>query len=290
MSENIEENVNYLAALEWHLMHGADDLMDEEPQDRTKIPDIPKTSGHLVATPDTMKPNSIKAVERPNTIVNFQDNATQESLMGAAEAIKEAKKLAANCDSLEKLKNSIMEFDGLSIKKTASNLVFADGHENAKIILIGEAPGADEDMQGKPFIGMSGQLLDKILGCIDLSRSAEDLKKAVYITNVLNWRPPGNRTPTVSEMNISLPFIQRHIEIINPDILIICGGTAAKELLQVDQTISKLRGKFHDYKMNDHKTIPAMVTYHPAYLLQTPAQKKAVWHDMLMFQEKLKDL
>ncbi len=291
MSENISDNAHYLAALEWHLMHGADALLGEDPQDRTIIPEIPKPSSELVATPISSKPSVSNGLEAENRkVINFQDNVTQESLMGAAQAIEEAKKLAAECETLESLKNKIMEFNGLGLKKTASHIVFSEGNEKAKIMLIGEAPGADEDLQGKPFVGVSGQLLDKILSCIGLDRHSQSLDKAVYITNILNWRPPGNRTPTSSEMNISIPFIQRHIELVNPNILIICGGTAAKSLLKSNESISKLRGKFHDYQIKEDRVIPTIVTYHPDYLLKTPAQKKATWQDMLMLQEKLKNL
>jgi uracil-DNA glycosylase family 4 len=150
-------------------------------------------------------------------------------------------------------------------------------------MLVGEAPGADEDRQGLPFVGVSGQLLDKILACIDLSRTAEDPAKAVYISNILNWRPPGNRTPSDSEVAISLPFIRRHIELVRPKCLILCGGVSAKALLGSGDSISRLRGKFHDVM-----GIPAIATYHPSYLLRTPAQKRAVWADMLMLKEKMR--
>lgn len=289
MSENYQEKATLVAALEWHILHGADEMLLDQPQDRTKLPEIPKPSGELVGTAKASGPPKLQNTVA-NKVLSFQDSASQDDMMGAAQAIEEAKKLVAQCQSLDDLKNVIMEFNGLSVKKTASNMVFADGNPKAKVMLIGEAPGADEDIQGKPFVGMSGQLLDKILACIDLDRNADAPEKSVYISNILNWRPPGNRTPTASEMSISLPFIQKHIELIQPEILIFCGGVAAKTLLQSSDTISKLRGKFHDYQISDNKTIPAMATYHPAYLLRTPAQKKAVWADMLMFQEKLKNL
>lgn len=289
LSENYEEKAILLAALEWHLTHGADEMLLDEPQDRTKVPKIsemvqPQTTAETNSS--AMKPKEAMA----SKVLNFQDSAPQDDMMGAAEAIQEAQKLAATCETLEDLQNVITSFNGLSVKKTASNMVFADGNPKAKIMLIGEAPGADEDMQGKPFVGETGQLLDKILACINLDRKSDDLQSAVYISHILNWRPPGNRTPTSSEMNISLPFVEKHIALVNPDILIICGGVAGKMLLKSSATISKLRGSIHEYQGTSGRSIPAMVTYHPAYLLRTPAQKKAVWADMLMFQEKLKNL
>ena len=157
-------------------------------------------------------------------------------------------------------------------------------------MLVGEAPGADEDRQGKPFVGVSGQLLDKILSCIGLSRTEQDPAKAVYISNILNWRPPGNRTPSPAEIDISLPFIERHIALVKPDFLILCGGVSAKGLLGTSEGISKIRGRFTDYRpitdgvATDVGSIPALATYHPAYLLRTPSQKKLVWQDMLMLR------
>jgi len=192
-----------------------------------------------------------------------------------ADIIKQAEDLAANCETLDDLKSAIQNFDGLSLKKNATTMVFADGNEQAKIMVIGEAPGADEDRQGVPFVGVSGQLLDKIFACIDLNR-----EKSLYITNILNWRPPGNRTPTREEMEIAKPFIQRHIALVNPDIIILCGGVAAQTLLNSKDSISRLRGKIHDYD----DTTKAIATYHPAFLLRTPLQKKKVWDDMIMLK------
>lgn len=273
MAGNTAQKTDFIQALQWHIDHGADDLWLDAPVDRTAMPDIPR----MVA----------KEKAKPAPIAPIQDNsAPAADMMGSAEAIVEAQKLAAGCQSLEELKTAIQNFEGLSVKKTATNMVFSDGNASAKIMLVGEAPGADEDIQGKPFVGLSGQLLDRILACINLSRESEDSSKSVYISNILNWRPPGNRTPTQAEMDISLAFIKRHIELINPDMLILCGGVSAKTLLQSSETISKLRGKFHDYQCGE-RIIPAMATYHPAYLLRTPAQKKAVWADMLMLQDKL---
>lgn len=281
MSHNYAEKTYLIQALQWHIDHGADEVISDSPIDKTVIPEIPKRSTEKAPKP---------------VATGFQDNKQQAEMMGAAQAVVESRKLAASCDSVEALAEAIRGFDGLSVKKTATNMVFCDGNPEASVMLIGEAPGGDEDIQGKPFVGVSGQLLDRILACIDLARAGDDPQKSVYISNILNWRPPGNRTPTSAEIDISLPFIERHIALVQPKLLILCGGVSAKALLRRTDSISKLRGAFHDYQVPEDlqvgsvAAIPAMATYHPAYLLRTPAQKKAVWADMLMFQEKLQEI
>ena len=210
----------------------------------------------------------------------------------AAQSRQNADKLDIAADSLDSFKQAIASFDGLAIQKTATNIVFSDGNPEARIMLIGEAPGTDEDRQGKPFVGKSGELLDKILSFINIDRHAEDPAKTIYISNILNWRPPGNRTPTPSEIEISLPFIEKHIALIKPDILILCGGIAAKTLLNKSDGITKLRGKWSDFSpqilpAQDFPAIKAMATYHPSYLLRNPAQKKNIWQDMLAVRNEI---
>lgn len=278
MTENyanfLQEQAITLEALQWYIDNGVDEAIMDIPVDRTVVPDIKETLAKLPVAKKT-------PVELANT--------GHDTLMGTHEAIMEAVKLAEASQNLDELKNSITKFDGLSIKQTAKNMVFADGNPQSPIMLIGEAPSADDDLQGKAFCGQEGQLLDKILACIDLGRDVPDIKQSVYLTNVLNWRPPGNRTPTQGEMDISRAFIERHIALVQPKMLIICGGGAAKTLLKSSETISKLRGKFHNYDMGSAQ-IPTIVTYHPVYLINTPLQKKAVWADMLMFQAKKNEL
>ena len=265
------------STLAWYMDQGIDIFLGDMPI--SHVQEKPQNSlldSALAQTP-------LKPTKAPPS----QDN----KVLGTAGAIIEAEKLAASCTTLGELQSTIAGFEGLSVRKTATNMVFSDGNENARVMLIGEAPGADEDRQGKPFVGMSGQLLDKILACIDLNRKSQDPRKSVYISNILNWRPPGNRTPTDAEIDISLPFIKRHIALIRPEILILCGGVSAKSLLERTEGISRLRGQFQDFEMTtiEGKTthIPTIATYHPAYLLRTPLQKRAVWHDMLMIKEKL---
>lgn len=306
MSQNYAKNSSdqafLLEALQWHLDNGADETLVDSPVDRTAMPEIPKKQPlkQLISTPsrvsDSLSTASSAAAQQGGAS-GFQDSgAVQGTIMGAAQAIVEAQKLAVECKTLDDLSRAIRSFEGLSIRKNATNMVFSDGNPKASIMLIGEAPGADEDIQGKPFVGASGQLLDRILASIGLSRDAEDMKNAVYISNILNWRPPGNRTPTQAEMDISLPFIERHIALVQPKMIILCGGVAAKSLLRRSESISRLRGRFHEYEVpealqcEESSVIPAIATYHPAYLLRTPVQKKAVWQDMLMLQEKLKEI
>ena len=181
--------------------------------------------------------------------------------------------------SLEKLKISISNIKNCELKKSASNIVFADGNPKSKIMLIGEGPGASEDQEGIPFVGRAGALLDKMLASIDLDR------KKVYISNVVNFRPPENRPPTKEEIVRYLPFLKRHIEIINPKIVVLLGSTAMNALIGSDEVISKVRGKWID-KQFGRCSASLIVTFHPAFLMRQPAQKKMSWVDLKMIREK----
>lgn len=269
MSQNETERQAAIHALQWHLDHGVDAVILDTALDRTAVPELPTKS-------DLPSPITSPSTEAP------------KPLLGAAEAIIEAQKLAASCETVEALSKAIENFEGLSLKKMATNMVFADGDMAFDIMVIGEAPNTDEDVQGKPFVGQAGQLLDKILASIHLARQPEQAQRGAYLTNMLNWRPPGNRTPTDSEIAIALPFIERHIALVKPKVMILCGGVAGKALLRRSESISKLRGTFHDYQVAEGHIAKAVVTYHPTYLLRTPAQKKAVWADMLMTQDYIK--
>ena len=181
--------------------------------------------------------------------------------------------------SLEFLKKSIMNLKKCDLKKNAKNIVFSDGNPKSKIMLIGEAPGANEDDEGLPFVGRAGMLLDKMLAAINLDR------KKVYISNVINYRPPENRRPTDGEIKRYLPFITKHIEIINPKILILLGSTAMNALIGNDVVISKMRGKWIEKEFGNCKT-SVIITFHPAFLMRQPAQKKMSWIDLKMIREK----
>jgi uracil-DNA glycosylase family 4 len=198
--------------------------------------------------------------------------------------IAAARQRATTAASLEELRGQMAEFDGCNLKFTAKNLVFADGNPQADVMLVGEAPGRDEDLEGLPFVGRSGQLLDRILAAIGLDRTS------VYIANVIPWRPPGNRTPTPQETEICRPFIERQIELANPKILITLGGPSAKTLLRTTEGVLRLRGNWKAHVTASGTTIPAMPTLHPAYLLRNPAHKKLAWRDFLEIKAKLRSL
>ena len=182
-------------------------------------------------------------------------------------------------DNLERLKKSIQKIKNCSLKDCATNMVFGDGNPNSKIMFIGEAPGANEDEEGLPFVGRAGLLLDKMLAAIDLDR------KKVYISNIINYRPPENRRPTDEEIKRYLPFITKHIEIINPKIVVLLGSTAMNALIGNEVVISKMRGKWIEKKFGNCKT-SVIVTFHPAFLMRQPAQKKMAWIDLKMIRDK----
>jgi uracil-DNA glycosylase family 4 len=182
-------------------------------------------------------------------------------------------------NSLELLKKSIIELKNCNLKREAKNMVFCDGNPKSKIMLVGEAPGANEDQEGLPFVGRAGMLLDKMLAAINLDR------KKVYISNIVNYRPPENRKPTEEEIRRYLPFITKHIEIINPKILVLLGSTAMNALIGNNVVISKMRGKWIEKKFGSCKT-SVIITFHPAFLMRQPAQKKMAWIDLKMIREK----
>ena len=182
-------------------------------------------------------------------------------------------------DSLEKLKKIISDIKNCSLKSSATNMVFSDGNPKSKIMIIGEAPGSNEDQEGLPFVGRAGTLLDKMLASINLDR------KNVYISNIINYRPPENRRPTDEEIKRYLPFITKHIEIINPKILVLLGSTAMNALIGNEVVISKMRGKWIEKKFGSCKT-SVIVTFHPAFLMRQPAQKKMAWIDLKMIRDK----
>ena len=186
-------------------------------------------------------------------------------------------------ENLQMLRESINEIKNCKLKENASNLVFSDGNPNSKVMIVGEGPGANEDKEGLPFVGRAGQLLDKMLHAINLSR------KNVYITNVVNYRPPENRKPTEKEVERYLPYLKKHIEIIKPQIILLLGSTAMSAILQDTDVISKMRGKWYEIEINKCK-ISSIVSFHPAYLLRQPDQKKFSWVDLKMIRDKLNKL
>jgi DNA polymerase len=207
--------------------------------------------------------------------------ARRAPVRDGGDRVAHARALAAACATLGELEQALARFEGCALKETATRLCFADGSPQAPLMLVGEAPGAEEDRQGKPFVGPSGQLLDRMLAAIGLDRSA------VWITNIIFWRPPGNRPPTTTEVAICQPFLERQIELLAPRLILFLGGSAARALLEVSDGVTKLRGRRFTYQPAGAAPIPAFVTFHPAYLLRQPLQKRLVWRDMLALQQEL---
>jgi uracil-DNA glycosylase family 4 len=271
-----------LAALQFYIDAGVNETIVDEVVNRFK------------AVEPVAAVEAAPALENaPSPLV--QAAASAPVVVGKSEAQMQAASIAAAAGTLDELREAIAGFDGISLKKTATNLVFEAGNREASIMVIGDSPGTEEDRSGEAFVGAAGQLLDKILKCVDLERGAEDADKAAYLANLLNWRPPGNRAPNASEIAVSLPFIERQIQLVQPKLIILLGGEPAKALLGRTESISRLRKKWHDYLPQtpelqgaDVKAIPAIATYHPSYLLSTPLQKKAVWADMLSVQARHK--
>lgn len=209
--------------------------------------------------------------------------AGQGPLQPAETVLREARDLAAAAEDLDSLHEAIRTFEGCELRKSASNTVIYRGSKDPRVMLIGEAPGRDEDIQGEPFVGAAGRMLDTML------TSAGIAIEEVYITNILFWRPPGNRTPDTREIGLCLPFVERQIELIRPELLLMIGNVSVKTLLGTTQGITRLRGKWFSYQHEGLSApIPAIASLHPAYLLRQPAQKRYAWRDMLAFRAALR--
>lgn len=235
-------------------------------------------------TPDASSPGraptSRTPPARPAPPPAPASNALADAVMPSEEAVASARELSARATTLGELRDAMDGFQGCNLRLTARNLVFADGNPDAKVMLVGEAPGRDEDEQGLPFVGRSGQLLDRMLAAIGLDRSS------VYISNVIAWRPPGNRAPTPQETEICRPFIERHIELANPQVLVLLGASSSRMLLATNEGILRLRGRWRKITIAGREvdTLPML---HPAYLLRQPAQKRLAWGDLLKLKARL---
>jgi DNA polymerase len=299
-----------LAALEWLIEAGADEAILDAPQDRYARPAPPTPAQAPAAAqraapdgaaPEPQAPPGPPAGSAPGAAA---EAAAPSRVAGrrqgemppvwrpkggehrtAEQALSSAHALAAQAGTLAELRQALADYEGCALKQTATNLVFSDGAEAARVMIVGEAPGAEEDRQGKPFVGASGQLLDRMLGWIGLDRQS-----SVYISNVLFWRPPGNRTPTPAEVASVLPFVERHIALKQPDYLMLSGSAATKSLLSRTEGVLKLRGKWFAYQNPEMAApVPTLVTLHPAYLLRQPAAKRLAWRDLLAFQAAYAD-
>ena len=270
------------ALLAWQAAAGADDAILEHPVDRYRAEPPPEPRPRLSEAPAPMPGFTAPKPSLPPPAA-ARPIAPRPAV--ASPVIAGARELAAAARSLEELAEALAAFDGCALKKTATNLVFADGNPAARIMFVGEAPGADEDRAGKPFVGVSGQLLDRMLAWIGLDRTR------FYITNIIFWRPPGNRTPTSDEVAACMPFVLRHIELVAPAILVPVGGPSTEALLQRRDGISKLHGRWFEFQTPGlERPIPAFPIFHPAFLLRSPGQKRAAWKDLLTMRQKMGSL
>jgi len=278
-----------LTLLRFHIDAGADEAIGAEPVDRTASPapdPHPRTPSAFVPLPQAgegARPQPYPLPLGGRGRDPRQREGEGRPLAAPDRAMAEARARAMACNSLAELASALAEFDGCALRKTATNLVFADGDPASGFMLIGEAPGRDEDLAGLPFVGESGRLLDRMLAAIGRDRAS------CYIANILPWRPPGNRNPALDEIAACLPFLERHIALARPRLLVLLGGIAAKTLLRSSEGITRLRGRWFDYQVED-LSIPAMPVFHPAYLLRQPAQKREAWRDFLNIAEKLQGL
>lgn len=263
------EDMSEKQILEWYVSAGVDVICGDRPWE--DVFDTLKKVSQISEAPKSVSSPTSSEV-RP---------ATTELAQATVVACQNARQICAKAETLEELKKIIENFDGCSLKLTANKTVFGYGSETADLLLIGEAPGADEDRSGIPFVGRSGQLLDKMLRAIQIKR------ENCFVTNVLPWRPPGNRTPTEGEIAVCLPFLKKQIDLVKPKIILILGGSAANALLDNGEPISKLRGKWLEYKTADGIKVPVLASYHPAFLLRNGGQKAKVWSDFIRIKQKL---
>jgi uracil-DNA glycosylase family 4 len=250
--------------LSFYLEAGVDCALGEEPVNRLADPDLAPAPAPREAPP--------APVARPMPAAQMLSGLAEAPPAPDA-AIASAREAARTAPTLDALRELMEKFDGCALKSTASRLVFADGNPKSRVMFVGEAPGRDEDIEGLPFVGRSGKLLDRMIAAIGLDRSK------VYIANVIPWRPPGNRTPTPQETQICLPFIQRQIELVDPDVLVTLGNPSTQTLLATREGIMRSRGKWFDYDTGT-RTIRALATFHPAYLLRSPSYKRMSWQDL----------
>ncbi len=250
------DSARALALLRWQMELGADEAIGEAPVNR-------------YAAAETAPPPP------PAPVVEAAEGE-------AGDAVLVARRMAAGAADLQALREVLAAYDHCELKKGARSLVFADGSPAARVMIVGEAPGRDEDLQGLPFVGRAGQLLDRMFEAIGMGRAHPDAGRALYITNVLPWRPPENRDPAPGEIAMMLPFLRRHVELVGPEVLVLMGNHSCQALLG-RKGITRLRGQWTEALGR-----PALPMFHPAYLLRNPAAKREAWHDLLMLQARLR--
>ena len=259
--------------LSWYILSGVDDICGDEPVNFLQSGKDIKASSEQKSPVSNEKDYNQSSL-RPATTLLAQTNVA---------ACADAREICKKAQTLEDLKAMVESFEGCALKFSANSTVFGYGNPRAEVMIIGEAPGADEDRRGEPFVGRSGRLLDKMLQAIAIQR--EDC----FITNILPWRPPGNRTPTEGEVAVCLPFLHRQIELIKPRVLLLLGGSAANAVLGNADSISNMRGHFMDYETEAGEKFLALASFHPAFLLRSPAQKAKAWADLMRLQRKLRE-
>jgi DNA polymerase len=287
MSEPASRN-EMLALLDWFHAVGVDAAVGDVSCDWLARGPTPPGAGYTWPDRDVAAPADERDTPSPRVATQTPKQQSPgittrpraATPLGASEAAIGARRIAHHAQSLEALEAALADFDGCGLKATATKLCFYRGAPKADLMIIGEAPGRDEDLEGRPFVGRAGQLLDKMLAAINLGEAD------VHITNIVYWRPPGNRTPTPQEALACRPFLERQIELVAPKFLVAVGGAAAKEVLGVTEGIMKLRGKWREMTIGDRK-IPVIATLHPAYLLRTPAAKQLAWQDLLQIRSRL---
>ncbi len=272
------------ALLAWCIDAGADETIGDRPVDRFAAAEAapPRPAAGDRGSPAAPAPRVVAETQRALAPVASPIPATP--LQSRSAAVLTAQEIAGAAATLDELRDAFEAFDGCPLKETATNFVFADGNPDAELMFVGEAPGAEEDRQGLPFVGPAGRLLDKMLEAIGLDRTQ------AYISNILPWRPPGNRNPTDAEIAACLPFLERHIALAGPKIIVPVGGTAAKTLLRRQEGIMRLRGRWLTYEPGSGESVPARALLHPAYLLRQPAQKRETWQDLLEIRRRLDEL
>jgi uracil-DNA glycosylase family 4 len=264
------------AALLLQLSWGADEALDDAPHDRRS------GRGAVASAPPPSSPPLPRGQRDALATLPAPPAA-------AGGAVAEAEALAAAAGTLEALRAAIAGFGGLALRETATNLVFADGNPEAPLMLIGEAPGAEEDREGRPFVGASGRLLDRMLASVGLDRHGSGWG-SFYVTNILAWRPPGNRNPTDGEIALSLPFVRRHLVLVRPRVILLLGAVAVRSLTGAREGITRLRGRWSEIPVAGVGTVPALATLHPAYLLRNPGAKKDAWADLIALRRRIDDM
>lgn len=278
MTQNGENAPHPLDVLTFYREAGVDAALDETPVNRLKAEAAPVPE----AKAEPADRGGFPKLGEPRAPAAPAPQPRQATLAVPDESqVARAREQAREARTLEELREKLAAFDGCNLKFTAKNLCFADGNPDGGVMLIGEAPGRDEDIAGLPFVGRSGQLLDRMLAAIGLDRTK------VYIANTVPWRPPGNRTPTDMEVEICRPFIERQIELADPKILVALGAPAARTVLGIKDGILRARGKWGVHRTAGGKEIPGLPTLHPAYLLRNPAHKKLAWRDFLSIRQRL---